>query len=77
MMILQSINDYIKNVERVGEDKLLAHFHLTREGLDPMISVLLKRGNIHKSVVQRGKNLPAQIFYSWSDTLLIPTVSVV
>ena len=76
-MILQSINDYIKNAGRVEEEKLLKHFHLRREGLSPMMAVLLKRGKISKVIVQRGPGLPEQIFYSWSDTSLIPSISIV
>jgi hypothetical protein len=76
-MILQSINDYIKNAQRIDEDSLLKHFRLSREGLSPMMEVLLKRGNINKVIVQRGTNLPAQVFYSWSDISLIPAVTFV
>lgn len=76
-MILQSINDFIKEAGRVDETKLLNHFHLSGEGLAPMMAVLLKRGKIQKTVNQRGDKLPPVIYYSWSSTPQIPTLTVI
>lgn len=76
-MILQDITNYIKEQGRTSEIKLLKHFHLTSEGLEPMMSVLLKRGKIHKTINQRGSQLPPEIYYSWTDTAQIPTLTVI
>ncbi|WP_028863330.1 FeoC-like transcriptional regulator [Psychromonas aquimarina] len=76
-MILQSLSDYIEKSRRVKEETLLKHFRLSSEGLQPMMAVLLKRGKIHKTINQRGKNLPPEIFYSWSENTQIPTLTVV
>jgi len=76
-MILQSISDYVKQAGRIEERKLLNHFHLSREGLAPMMAVLLKRGKIQKTINQRGDTLPPEIFYSWCEIAQIPTVAVV
>lgn len=76
-MILQDISVYIKEGGRVKENKLLKHFHLSQEGLDPMMSVLLKRGKIHKTINQRGEKLSPKIYYSWTETAQIPTLIVI
>ncbi|MCG6200909.1 FeoC-like transcriptional regulator [Psychromonas antarctica] len=76
-MILQAISDYVKQAGRIEEKKLLKHFHLSSEGLMPMMAVLLKRGKIHKTINQRGDKLPPEIYYSWTETVQIPAVSVV
>lgn len=76
-MILQSISNYVKQAGRIEEKKLLKHFHLSCEGLAPMMELLLKRGKIQKTVSQRGGKLPPEIFYSWREIAQIPTVSVV
>lgn len=76
-MILQEISDYVKEAGRIEEKKLLKHFHLSSEGLEPMMSVLLKRGKIQKIINQRGGNLPPEIYYSWAETTQIPTLTVV
>jgi len=76
-MILQKISDYVKQAGRIEEKKLLSHFNLSREGLAPMMAVLLKRGKIQKTVNQRGEKLPPEIFYSWCAIAQIPTVTVV
>jgi len=76
-MILQEISDYVEVAGRIEENKLLAHFHLCREGLEPMMAVLLKRGKIQKTINQRGKLLPPKIYYSWTDTAQIPTLTVI
>ncbi|MCW8995442.1 MAG: FeoC-like transcriptional regulator [Psychromonas sp.] len=77
MMILQSINNYIKNAGRISEDKLLENFRLSREGLAPMMAVLLKRGKIRKTINQRGAKLPPEIYYSWTEIAQIPTLTVI
>jgi hypothetical protein len=76
-MILQEISDYVKEAGRIEEKKLLKHFHLSSEGLEPMMSVLLKRGKIQKTIIQRGERLPPEIFYSWTETAQIPTLTVI
>jgi len=76
-MILQSISDFIKNGGRVEETKLLNHFHLSSEGLAPMMAVLLKRGKIQKTVNRRGDKLPPVIYYSWALSVQIPTLTVI
>lgn len=76
-MILQAIADYVKQAGRIEEKKLLNHFHLSSEGLAPMMAVLLKRGRIQKTINQRGAKLPPDIYYSWSETAQIPTLTVI
>ena len=76
-MILQEISDYVKEAGRIEEKKLLKHFHLSSEGLEPMMAVLLKRGIIQKIINQRGNRLPPEIYYSWTETAQIPTLTVV
>ncbi len=76
-MILQSLNDYIKAQQRVEESVLLKHFRLTESALQPMIALLIKRGKIHKTINERGDALPPEIFYSYSDSVQIPALSVV
>ena len=72
------LNRYATNILVVGGfSKLLKHFHLSSEGLDPMMAVLLKRGKIQKTINQRGKRLPPEIYYSWTETAQIPTLTVV
>lgn len=76
-MILQSLNDYIKEAKRVEESRLLSHFHLSQEGIAPMMAVLLKRGYIQKTIIQRGSKLPPEIFYSYVQVAQIPTLTVI
>ena len=76
-MILQEISDFIKEAKRIEEKKLLKHFHLSHQGLEPMMAVLLKRGKIHKTINQLGSKLPAEIYYSWTETAQIPTLTVI
>lgn len=75
-MILQDIARFIEISKRVEESILLKHFHLSSSSLEPMIAVLLKRGKIHKTVNQRGKNLPPIVYYSYHETATIPMMSV-
>lgn len=76
-MILQKISAYVQQAGRIEEKKLLTHFNLSSQGLAPMMAVLLKRGQIQKTVNQRGDKLPPEIFYSWCAVAQIPTVTVV
>ena len=76
-MILQSIYDYVLQAGRVEESLLLTHFHLRQEGLEPMMSVLLKSGKIQKTLHQRGDKLAARIYYSCPSKAQIPTITIV
>ena len=76
-MILQEISNFIKDAKRIEEQKLLKHFHLSHQGLEPMMAVLLKRGKIHKTINRRGSRLPPEIYYSWTETAQIPTLTVI
>jgi len=76
-MILQQIVYFIKTRDRVEEGVLLKHFHLTHSSLAPMISVILKRGNIQKTVNARGDNLPASIYYSYHRKATIPLMTMI
>lgn len=76
-MILLDISNYIEEQGRIEEVKLLKQFHLTSEGLEPMMAVLLKRGKIHKTINQRGNRLSPEVFYSWTETAQIPTLTVI
>lgn len=76
-MILHSLNEYIKKAKRVEQSCLLKHFHLSEEGLAPMIAVLLKRGYIQKTINQRGSKLPPEIYYSYVQIAQIPTLTVI
>ena len=75
-MILQDIAHFIKISKRIEESVLLKHFHLSESSLAPMIAVLLKRGKIHKTVNQRGKNLSPVVYYSYHETASIPVMSL-
>lgn len=76
-MILQSICDFIKKSGEVEETKLLNHFHLSDEGLAPMMAVLLKRGKIQKTENRRGDKLPPVIYYSWALNRQIPILIII
>lgn len=76
-MILQSILDYVLQAGRVEESTLLTYFHLRREGLAPMMAVLVKSGKIQKTVHQRGEHLSALIYYSCPAKIQIPTITIV
>jgi hypothetical protein len=76
-MILQEISAYVKEAGRIEEKKLLKHFRLSSEGLAPMMSVLLKRGKIQKTIILRGEKLSPEIYYSWTETAQIPTLTVI
>ena len=76
-MILQEIQAYIKEQGRIEEGVLLRHFHLSSEALNPMISPLLKRGKIHRTLSARGEKLEPLVYYSYHKTASIPMVSVV
>jgi len=76
-MILSAISEYVENAGRIEEQQLLKHFHLSREGLSPMMAVLLKRAKIQKTLNKRGETLPAKIYYSWSEKQQIPMMTVV
>ena len=76
-MILQAIQDYVKQAGRVEEGALLKHFHLREAGLNALMSPLLKRGKIQKTVHQRGTNLAVLIYYSCPTKIQIPTLSIV
>ena len=76
-MILQEISVYVQEAGRIEEKKLLNHFHLSHEGLQPMMAVLLKRGKIQKTINQRGNRLSPETYYSWTDIAQIPTLTVI
>jgi hypothetical protein len=75
-MILQEIQQYIIDAKRVEEGVLLKHFHLSREGIAPMMTILLQRGKIHKTVSQRGKKLAPLVYYSYHHVASIPMMTV-
>lgn len=76
-MILQSIYEYVLQAGRIDQSSLLIHFHLREEGLSALMAPLLKHGKIQKTLHQRGKNLPAVIYYSIPLKTQIPTTSIV
>ena len=76
-MILRSIYEYVENAGRIEQQQLLSHFHLTPEGLAPMIAVLLKRGKIQKTINTRGNTLSPQIFYTCTKKQQISILTVV
>jgi len=76
-MILSAISEYVKNAGRIEEKQLLKHFHLRKEGLAPMMAVLLKRGKIQKTINKRGQRLKPEIYYSCSKKQQIPILTVV
>ena len=75
-MILQDIAHFIEISKRIEESVLLKHFHLTQSSLAPMISVLLKRGNIQKTVNTCGKNLAVRTYYSFYQKARIPVTTI-
>lgn len=76
-MILSAISEYVKKAGRIEEKQLLKEFHLRKEGLSPMMAVLLKRGKIQKTIKLRGEKLDPEIYYTWSEKQQIPTVTVI
>jgi hypothetical protein len=76
-MILQLIFDYILQIGRIEESVLLRHFHLRQTGLNALISPLLRRGKIQKTVHQRGGALMPIIYYTCSSRDQIPSISIV
>jgi len=75
-MILKKISDYIQVHQRVDESALLKHFRLNKNGLEPMIDILIRNGHIQRTISRRGEKLPAQVFYSWQETTVIPMTTV-
>ena len=41
-----------------------------------MIEILIAHGHIQKTINKRGDNIPAQVFYSWKETKVIPMTAV-
>jgi len=76
-MILTDLLNYIKSKQRVEESVLLAHFHLHKNGLAPMMDVLIQHGHIQKTIHQRGDKLPTQVFYRWQATEMIAMTCIV
>ena len=75
-MILKRLSNFIETRHRVDERALLKEFKLHKNGLAPMIEILIRSGHVQKTVNKRGENLPAQIFYSWYKTKVIPMTTV-
>ena len=76
-MILKQLSNYIETHQYVAESCLLTSFHISREGIAPMLAVLMKRGHIQKIVNSRGGKLKAQVFYTWHKDKVIPMVTFV
>ena len=76
-MILKRLSEYIQTQQRVEEGVLLRKFRLSSNGLDPLIEVLIRSGNIQKTVNNRGDKLAAQVFYSWRSLKVIPIITVI
>lgn len=76
-MILQSIVDYVSEAGRVEESALLKHFHLRKAGLDALMSPLLKRGKLQKTLHRRGEKLAPLIYYSCPSKTQIPSLTIV
>lgn len=75
-MILKALSDYIQTQQRIEERDLLKHFRLKQNGFAPMIEILIGYGHIQKTINKRGDNIPAQVFYSWKETKVIPMTTV-
>ncbi|MDA7747061.1 FeoC-like transcriptional regulator [Psychromonas sp.] len=75
-MILKRLSAYIELHQRVEESALLKEFRLHKNGLAPMIEILIASGHIQKTVNNRGERLPAQVFYSWHEKQLIPMTTL-
>ncbi|WP_094751716.1 FeoC-like transcriptional regulator [Psychromonas sp. CD1] len=75
-MILETIRQYVQDQGRVSESCLLKHFHLSAQGLAPMMDVLLQRGKIHKTIHLQGQLSIKKVFYRYSDKKQIPIVTV-
>lgn len=76
-MILQRLSTYIKKLQRVEESQLLKAFRLNKNGLAPMIEILIRTGHVQKTVNRRGDTLSAQVFYSWQEHKLIPMTTII
>lgn len=75
-MILKRISTYIETHQRVAESALLKEFRLNERGLAPFVEMLIRNGNVQKTVVGRGDKLTAQVFYSWQTLKVIPMTTV-
>lgn len=76
-MILKRLSEYIQTQQRVEEGVLLRKFRLSSNGLAPLIEVLIRSGNVQKTVNNRGDKLVAQVFYSWRSLKVIPMITVI
>lgn len=76
-MILQSIYSYVLQAGRVEQSALLAHFHLSEQGLATLMAPLLKCAKIQKTVHQRGEKLAPSIYYSCPAKPQIPSITIV
>ncbi|AGH80659.1 hypothetical protein PCNPT3_03585 [Psychromonas sp. CNPT3] len=74
-MILESIKQYVQQRERVSEACLLTHFHLSAQGLAPMMQVLLQRGKLYKTIHLQGDAGIQTIFYDYSPKKQIPIIT--
>jgi len=74
-MILKRLSSYIEMHQYVEESRLLTAFHISREGIAPMLAILMKQGHVQKIVNSRGNKLKAQVFYSWQKNKVIPLVT--
>ncbi|KPU82055.1 hypothetical protein JI57_04965 [Psychromonas sp. PRT-SC03] len=75
-MILDEIRVYVEVQGRVSERRLLTHFHLSEQGLAPMMEILLRRGKIHKTIDLRGGVCVKDVFYCYSDKKQIPIITL-
>ena len=67
---------YIKTHQYVAENALLSAFHISREGIAPMLAVLIRHGHVQKIVNGRGDKLSAQVFYTWQENKVIPILTI-
>ena len=80
-MILQKLKLEIQQAGRISQRQLCRRYRISPEGLDAMLSLLIKRGHVHKSMSEKasqscGCGKENEVWYSWHDVAQIPTVEI-
>jgi len=65
-MILQELKRYIEEKGCATQQELAKQFHLSTDGVDVMLSVWIKKGNISKLVDVNKHNQVTRVRYSLS-----------
>ncbi|MCE2593482.1 FeoC-like transcriptional regulator [Motilimonas cestriensis] len=80
-MILQRLKQEIQQAGRISQQQLCRRYRVSPQGLDAMLALLIKRGNVHKSMSEKaasacGCGKENEIWYSWHDVAQIPMIEI-